>query len=81
MRDNLLIPGVAEDDNIRLFFGSIYKRHGAWFWRYYDQNKQKMVRLADVCDERTKGGVIALANIEAEKMKRVTGNGRGAQRL
>jgi len=47
----------------RLKNGSIAKKHGAWYWRYYVGGKQKWEKLADVCDQyRSKGDVIKLAN-------------------
>jgi integrase len=56
---------------LKLQSGSIQKKHGAWYWRYYPERggKQKFLRLADVCDQfRSKADVIPLANDLAAKM-------------
>lgn len=48
---------------LKLQAGSILKKHGAWHWRYYEDGKQKSVKLAEVSDEyRSKQDVIPLAN-------------------
>src|SRR5579872_1107733 len=48
---------------LKLQSGSIQKKNGAWHWRYYDDGKQKSVKLAEISDEyRSKQDVIPLAN-------------------
>jgi integrase len=48
---------------VKLQSGSIQKKNGAWHWRYYEDGKQKSVKLAEVSDEyRSKQDVIPLAN-------------------
>jgi integrase len=48
---------------LKLQSGSILKKHGSWHWRYYEDGKQKSVKLAEVSDEyRSKQDVIPLAN-------------------
>src|SRR5215471_2512936 len=48
---------------LKLQSGSIQKKNGGWHWRYYENGKQKSVKLADVSDEfRSKADVIPLAN-------------------
>src|SRR5438105_7140307 len=49
--------------------GSIIKRHGAWHWRYYDNGKQRSVKLAEVGEEfRAKKDVVSLANERAAQL-------------
>lgn len=53
----------------RLKMGSIIKRHGSWHWRYYENSKQRSVKLVDVSDQyRSKKDVIPLANAEASRI-------------
>jgi len=48
---------------LKLQSGSIYKKHGAWHWRYYEGSKQRSLKLADVSDEfRSKRDVVPVAN-------------------
>ncbi len=54
---------------LKLQSGSILKKHGAWHWRYYEDGKQKSVKLAEVSDEhRSKQDVIPIANDMAVRM-------------
>src|SRR5215467_10285499 len=56
---------------LRLTVGSILKKHGAWHWRYYEERKQKSVKLADVDDQhRSKQDVIPMANELAARRPR-----------
>lgn len=48
---------------LKLQSGSIRKKNGAWHWRYYEDGKQKEVKLADISDEfRSEKDVIPIAN-------------------
>ena len=54
---------------LKLQSGSILKKHGAWHWRYYEDGKQKSVKLAEVSNEhRSKQDVIPIANGMAVRM-------------
>ena len=56
---------------LKLQSGSILKKHGAWHWRYYEDGKQKSVKLAEVSNEhRSKQDVIPIANGMAVRMVR-----------
>lgn len=55
---------------LKLQSGSIQKKNGAWHWRYYEDGKQKSVKLADISDEfRSKADVIPIANDMATRIQ------------
>jgi len=59
---------------LRPQFGSIVKKNGAWHWRYYEDGKQKSVKLADCNDEfRSKKDVVPLANDRAALLAPLSG--------
>lgn len=58
----------------RLDFGSLYKKHGSWHWRYYDFDatgvrKQKSERICEISDEyRSKSDVVPLVQPRIKQM-------------
>jgi integrase len=55
---------------LKLQSGSIQKKNGGWHWRYYEDGKQKSVKLAEVSDEfRSKQDVIPIANDMAARIQ------------
>jgi integrase len=49
-------------------------RKGTWYWRYYEDGKQKYAKLAEFSDEyRAKKDLVPLANAMAERLRPRTG--------
>src|SRR4051812_44209787 len=60
---------MAQKNRERLHRGSVGKKHGAWIWRFYENGKQKTVKLARVDDRySTEQDAIRLANARNARM-------------
>jgi integrase len=53
---------MAKRSNIRPQYGSIRRKHGAWFWERYEAGKKKMTRIAGDDELRSKKDVAAEIN-------------------